>query len=995
LFIAFFIVVFFTLAVGLTGFINLNSIKNSSVRSVHYIIILSEIHDYHVMIDDNVYNMLFTGDRGLNQYISQSTMEMADVLLRLMEEYLEIQDQLRGIYSPGELQNMANALELFREAYVPVMHEILDLVAQERQDEALSVYVNRLDPIFYVFSYFVNQSFNINLEYAEARAASNFESASFSEFLMLAVVVMAVVVSAALTLAVTKSIANPLLELEAIASQMVYGYFETDFDNTKISYIQGNDEIAYLGEKIHESLYQLAQVQQLKLETIEAQYQKEKAEAASLAKGDFLARMSHEIRTPMNAIIGMAELALREELQDTAREHVLTIRQAGSNLLSIINDILDFSKIESGKMEIVVSDYMFGSMLNDVVSIIRMKVVDSFIRFVVNVDCNIPGALVGDETRIRQVLLNVLSNAVKYTDEGFVSFTILGEVTDDDVLMLTFEVADSGKGMKPEDLEVLFDDFTQFDQVSNKGVEGSGLGLAITQSLVTAMGGTISVVSEYGKGSTFSVTLPQGIRSDEKLASVENPDEKRVLVYERRDIFADSIICSVDNLGVSCTLVDEDDSFCAEMASGDYQYAFVAFPLYDNVKEICLKSNAQLVLLTGGFGEVIANKNLSILAMPVHSISIASILNGASDGVYGDTGLSTVRFVAPDASVLVVDDISTNLSVAQGLLLAYEMKITLCKSGAEAIQAVESNRFDLVFMDHMMEDMDGIEATARIRTIDPDDPYYADLPVVALTANAIIGAKEMFLQSGFNDFLSKPIETIALNTILEKWIPKEKQQKITAERSQSKQDAAGALEGGFEIEGLDVGKGVARMGGNVENYKRTLAIFMRDGHEKTGEIKKCLETDNLPLYVTYVHALKSAAANVGAGELSDMAGALEAAGGREDRDFIHANSANLLSALNALLTNIETALAEQKQDTDGEGYDRSALTVELTKLAEAISSVNPRAIREAVKGVRPFAQAGDIGRSVEDILQNILTGEYDEAMVIINALLQEGENGTH
>ena len=718
-----------------------------------------------------------------------------------------------------------------------------------------------------------------------------------------------------------------------------------------------------------------------------------KAEAASRSKSDFLAKMSHEIRTPMNAITGMAELALREDLTPAAQEHITTIKHASANLISIINDILDFSKIESGKLEIVAGDYLFSSLLNDVISIIRMRVIDSQVRFVVNIDRGIPNALHGDEIRIRQIFLNILSNAVKYTEAGYVSFTVTGE-TEGDTVRLTVEVADSGKGMKPEDVGKLFGDFVQVDTAGNKGIEGTGLGLAITRSLVKAMGGDIAVSSEYGYGSTFTITLPQKVREHAGLAAVENPGQKRVLVYELREIYADSIVCTIDNLGVSCTNVLTEDELRAELSGGEYAFAFIASDLFDSVREALkeVKADVKTVILAG-FGEAVADQGVSVLAMPVHSISVANILNGGTDWFsYGESGETVALFTAPDASVLVVDDINTNLMVAQGLLLPYKMDVALCKSGPEAISAMTAQRYDMVFMDHMMPEMDGIEATARIRAIDPDNPYYQAVPVVALTANAVSGVKEMFLQNGFNDFLSKPIDTVKLHAVLEKWIPRTKQRKSRPESGGG--EPPPAPPGPVEIEGIDARKGVRMAGGRMETYLRILRIFLRDGAEKTGQIKTCLETDNLPLYVTYVHALKSAAANIGAGKLSEIAQALEMAGKQEDLAFIRQHNPKLLAALETLTANIKAALGEAA----GDGLpppDRERLNAALSSLAEAIGSVDPRAISEAVKKVRPFTGASGVGGAAEEILQNTLIGEYDEAAAMIDKLLKEGPpNGT-
>jgi signal transduction histidine kinase/CheY-like chemotaxis protein len=515
-------------------------------------------------------------------------------------------------------------------------------------------------------------------------------------------------------------------------------------------------------------------------------------ERSSRYKSEFLAMMSHEIRTPMNAILGMAELAMREKgLPPRAKEHVLTIRRSGMNLLSIINDILDFSKIESGKMDIVPADYRFMSLINDVTDIISIKTAESRLEFRVDIDKSIPPTLVGDEVRIRQIITNILGNAVKYTPKGFVALTVTNRRIDDETISITIEVADSGRGIKPEDIGKLFKDFVQIDSVKNKGIEGTGLGLAITNSLVKAMGGDISVHSEYGKGSVFTVTLPQKV----------------------------------------------------------------------------------------------------------------SKLEGIADET------AAAQFKAPTAKALVVDDVHTNLEVAAGLLAIYDIAVDTCLSGADAIEAVLTHSYDLVFMDHMMPGMDGIEATANIRGL---GSRYEELPIIALTANAVSGMKEMFERNGFNGYLPKPIELPKLGAILEKWIPREKQVQQTQEEVAAAR-AEGANAGGksanplsdeMKIDGLDAAKGLSAMQGNKKIYMRILDVFLKGGQEKISEIKNALSAGDLRLYTTYVHGLKSALASIGASELSTAAMALEMAGREENLGYIDEHTPKFISGLQALLVNI-------------------------------------------------------------------------------------------
>jgi len=594
-------------------------------------------------------------------------------------------------------------------------------------------------------------------------------------------------------------------------------------------------------------------------------------ETSARYKSEFLAMMSHEIRTPMNAILGMAELAMREKELPRAQEHVLTIRKSGMNLLSIINDILDFSKIESGKMDIVPADYHFISLIKDVTSIIGIKAAESQLEFRVSVDERIPQALVGDEVRIRQIILNMLSNAVKYTSKGFVALTVKGIRLDDEMVNIRIEVADSGRGIKQEDIGKLFKDFVQIDLVKNKGIEGTGLGLAITRSLVKAMGGAINVRSKYGEGSVFTVVLPQKISKQEE--------------------FADEAAAAV--------------------------------------------------------------------------------------------------FTAPTAKALIVDDVQTNLVVAQGLLSFYGMEVHTCLSGAEAIEAVKAENYDLVFMDHMMPEMDGIEAAMRIRNL---GRRYTKLPIVALTANAVSGMKQMFKRNGFNDYLSKPIDTAKLNAVLERWIPKDKQVKLSEEAAAATRSATAVdnqVVTEIIIDGVDAAMGLSTVRGNVENYLRVLSVFYKDGQDKIAEINKSLSVGDIRLYTTYVHALKSASANIGAAQLAEIALALETAGKEGNRAYINEYTPRLVYDLKLLLFNLGNFLKANADKTQSAAaVDVNAMKHTLNKLKEAISTVSIGEIRAAMKELQPYASSNNpVAAQVDTILQCALGGRYDEAVGLIEAVL--------
>ncbi|MCL2019638.1 MAG: ATP-binding protein [Oscillospiraceae bacterium] len=721
---------------------------------------------------------------------------------------------------------------------------------------------------------------------------------------------------------------------------------------------------------------------------------REQAEQGSRAKSAFLAHMSHEIRTPMNAIIGMAELALLEDDPNALREHIITVKQAGSNLLSIINDILDVSRMESSNLKIASTAYQFSSLLNDVINIIRMRIIDSPVRFVVNVDSGIPNALLGDEVRIRQILINLLGNAVKYTDKGFISLSVLYEQINEGVVNLIFEVEDSGKGIKPENLESIFSEYVQLESGARKGIEGVGLGLTITSNLVRAMEGDISVESEHGIGSKFTVRLPQRVGSPERIASVIDPENKKVLIFERRDIYSNSIRYAIENMNGSCTVVTSEDELSEALSGDSFAFVFTSFTLYERSKHLILKSrdNAKVVLLAE-FGEKITERGLSVLSMPVYCMSIANILNNASGSYfYSEIGETIARFIAPEAKVLVVDDINTNLRVAKGLLMPYKMKIDLCNNGMEAIEAVKTKDYDLVFMDHRMPEMDGVEATAHIRALGSKekDAYFKDVPIVALTANAVAGTREMFLENGFNEYISKPIDTVKLNTVLERFIPRKKQKGLSNADSIVIEPVPKKSKPTVEIDGLNVKKGLSISAGSPEYYIETLSTFVEDGTERIEQLKEFLKNNDMQSYTTCVHALKSAAASVGADELSGFAYTMELAAKQEDLSFIKARNDDFLTELDALLGRIKKAISAHGTKRGNKGSaDGELLKAELEKLTDALEEMNAGAINAAVGTLQKITRTDRFSGMVRNISTKILMSEYEEAIELIEELLNE------
>ena len=867
LLLSFSIIVFLTLIVGLTGFISLTSLRDTSVRTIHNVELMNYLYDYNVAIDAGVFNMLYVNDINLAQYTLNKTREQLDGFLLYINAYLKHQNQFSDIFTPGEMQNMLNLKEMYEETYIYIVNEISYLIERRQREEALSLYINRFVPTFDTFTYYISAAFDKNLEYCLAETEKNHIGATISAFIMIAIVLLSLMASVFLALEVTKSISIPLSGLEKATKKILNGELGAKFEVS-----DSDDEIASLSRRLNGSLHFIIHAQQIKLDAITAQHEKEKAEASSKAKDDFLAKMSHEIRTPMNAITGMAELLLRGDLPDTARIYAQDIRQAGNNLISIINDILDFSKIESGKMDIIPVRYHLSSLINDTINIIRIRLMEKQIQFHLDIDKNIPNNLIGDEVRIRQILINLLSNAVKYTDQGHIKLSIKIKEIAEKQIWLIASVSDTGKGIKPDDRIKLFGDFVRVDTKENQGIEGTGLGLAIAKRLCVAMGGDITVESEYGKGSTFTVVIPQNIKGNE--------------------------------------LYNDDNT---------------------------------------------ANIN-------------------------GQESYGTISFKLPSVRILVVDDISANIKVAEGLLSPYEAAIDTCLSGEEAIELIKSRTYDLVFMDHMMPEMNGIEAVAQIRAWEKKPK----LPIIALTANAVAGMKEMFIEKGFDDFLAKPIDILKLEEILDRWIPAKKKEMVT-EKKERKIIIDEKIP---DIPGVNVKRGIINTGGTLEKYSKVLSVFCKDIDERLPMLQAIPDTGTLTAFTTYIHAVKSSLATMGAKELSEKAAELEKAGKKKDITFLKNNLAAFMDQLNSLIKNILATLELIK--TENETPLNSLLSAPCLAMFKELAKVLK--IRDASEIERILEELGNMPmdsktkQAFEKIAGEILMTEYEKALKVIDEL---------
>ena len=536
---------------------------------------------------------------------------------------------------------------------------------------------------------------------------------------------------------------------------------------------------------------------------------KEEAERANTAKSRFLANMSHEIRTPINTIMGMNEMALREDATGVPTgyfmsmiNYSLDIRNASETLLGLINDLLDMSKVESGKMHLVEQEYDVQDQLRSIVSMIRVRSTQKELSFDVDVDEILPKRLYGDAGKIKQILLNLLTNAVKYTDVGGFVLTVAMTQRQDDVCDIRFSVKDTGIGVKEEDMDKLFTAYERLDEEKNSGIQGTGLGLDISRRFAELMGGTLTCKSVYGEGSEFILQLKQKI---------------------------------VDDTPIGVFTEHEDAG-----AKGPY----------------------------------------------------------------------VPKFVAPDADILVVDDNPMNLNVIKGLLKATRVFVTTASSGEECIEKMKSSRFNVVFLDHLMPGMDGIETIGKIRETD------SDVPVYALTANSTVG-EDFYVSKGFNGYLTKPIDSEALERTIMKHLPEQMMEKPESAQLAAEPDSIpDNMLWINDVEEISLEEGIKSAGG-VTSYITAINMFNDTLEDNLKIITDAYDNDDMRMYTIKVHALKTSARIVGANELSERCAKMEEAGNSSDRAYIDENHPGLICDFETLKGKLSRLRDEDSEDTAG------------------------------------------------------------------------------
>ena len=618
---------------------------------------------------------------------------------------------------------------------------------------------------------------------------------------------------------------------------------------------------------------------------------------AEQSRDDFLSNISHEIRTPVNTISGMSEMALRETKLPKIREEIFDIRDAGRNLMTLVDDILDFSQLQKGKIALEEETYNITSTINDIINTAIARKGSKSIELIVDCDPSIPSGLFGDEKKIRRVILNLVDNAIKFTTSGCICIDI-GARREEYGINLCVTIKDTGIGISEENIEKLFESFSQLDTRKSRQNGGIGLGLAISKALILKMGGTISVKSHLGKGSSFRFVVPQKIQKEKPIGQVHNTQNLNIATYfdmEQFDMLSirgsyTELICHmIHYLHVKCHVCRNLAELKRRQERESFSHIFISLeeyqedpPYFDLISE-----HTNVILIIERFLEKkISNPNLIRLYKPFYILPVISILNGTYNMEDNIQITCPKKFIAEGVHVLVVDDNHMNIRVIEGLLKEYHMKVSYAASGQEALKQIEQQCFDFVFMDYMMPEMDGIETLYHIRN--KTGIYYQNVPIIALTANAAPGSREIFLKEGFTDFISKPVELSVLERVLKRIIPKDK---LIYQTENTKKE--NPSDDNFQIGDLDVNQGLLYCGSR-QAYLDILESCRTEGADNRAMLHALFQNQDWKNYTIKVHALKSSMQSIGAIPLSKKAKALEHAGKQGDIAYIQENHEDLL-----------------------------------------------------------------------------------------------------
>ncbi len=735
----------------------------------------------------------------------------------------------------------------------------------------------------------------------------------------------------------------------------------------------------------------------------------------------FLTNVSHELRTPINAVTGITSVMMKSERDEKKRKDIMSIQSAGRRLFQQIEDILDYTEIDTGRIVVSEEPYMISSLVNDILTETKLREQENCPELVLDIDAKMPAMLLGDGRKIKKIIKHLIDNAMKYTKDGGVHIRIYA-LWKSYGINLCIKVRDTGIGVEEEHLKKITQRFYQSGNSKERRSGGLGLGLPIVFGMTTAMDGFIQMESKEGEGTMVAVSIPQKVVDASPCMVVENVEELCMACYLRpekytspevRDYYNETITHMVYELGVSLHRLTEIEELEKLISRYRLTHLFIGKEEYEENAEYIegLDKGIEVAVFADNSFVMPEGSRIKIVRKPFYCLSLVNILNAR---VSEEEELYQERhMLCPGVKVLVVDDEPMNLMVAEGIFKGYEMQVTTAESGKRAIELCQTEDFDVIFLDHMMPEMDGVETLKLLRKLPSESGK--TLTVVAFTANAVSGAREMFRREGFDDFVSKPVEDMELERVLRRVLPKssiifvnDQERREALARMGMSEDAydetTGKLSDELKIARLEATGIQAQVGlnycrGDVPFYEELLSAFVQDYQRRADEINGYLSGEDIENYHIRVHALKSSAKMIGANHFSELAKTMEEAAKNTDIAYIKSHHEALLEEYEEVVKNIKYALGMDEAQTAKERNDAVEISKEdlLECLYSMRSGLDTFEIDKAEEVMSRLKDTMYQGRYIEDLLQAVMQDvdnfECAAASQKVEAIISEIEGG--